>query len=156
MSLFHQQRYEEAGGTLERLLALQTDVADDFVTLIASLEHWAQERHWYIDDRLRKRLSADSKSDTTGYRDYYPVGLSDVSTYPDLLAELMRRGWSDADIAKLAGGNILRVLRQGREGTAAVRALVDCSELQAELIARKLQQLTSIREVVVQYASSVK
>jgi len=39
-----------------------------------------------------------------------PVGLKDVSTYPDLLAELMRRGWSDADVAKLAGGNILRVM----------------------------------------------
>ena len=39
-----------------------------------------------------------------------PAGLSNVSNYPDLLAELMRRGWSDADVAKLAGGNILRVL----------------------------------------------
>jgi len=37
MSLFHQQRYEEAVKTLERLLALKTDVADDYVTLIASL-----------------------------------------------------------------------------------------------------------------------
>jgi len=40
----------------------------------------------------------------------YPVGLNDVSHYPELLAELMRRGWSDADIARLAGGNILRVM----------------------------------------------
>ena len=39
ISLFHQQRYEEAVGTLERLLALQTDVADDYITLIASLGH---------------------------------------------------------------------------------------------------------------------
>ena len=39
ISLFHQQRYEEAVGTLERLLALKTDVADDYVTLIASLGH---------------------------------------------------------------------------------------------------------------------
>ena len=39
MSLFHQQRYEEAVGTLERLLALKTDVADDYITLIASLGH---------------------------------------------------------------------------------------------------------------------
>jgi adenylate cyclase len=39
ISLFHQQRYEEAVGTLERLLALKTNVADDYITLIASLGH---------------------------------------------------------------------------------------------------------------------
>ena len=39
VSLFHQQRYEEAVGTLERLLALKTDVADDYITLIASFGH---------------------------------------------------------------------------------------------------------------------
>jgi len=39
-----------------------------------------------------------------------PQGLEGVDCYPALLAELMRRGWSDADIAKLAGGNILRVM----------------------------------------------
>jgi membrane dipeptidase len=49
-------------------------------------------------------------SDFDGMGKDLPVGLSDVSSYPELLAELMRRGWSDADVAKLAGGNILRVL----------------------------------------------
>ena len=39
-----------------------------------------------------------------------PVGLEGVDKYPALLEELMRRGWSDADIAKLAGGNVLRVM----------------------------------------------
>ena len=39
-----------------------------------------------------------------------PVGLEGVDRYPALLAELMRRGWSDADIAKLAGENLLRTL----------------------------------------------
>jgi membrane dipeptidase len=38
--------------------------------------------------------------------------------YPNLFAELVRRGWSDADLAKLAGGNVLRALRQA-EKTAA-------------------------------------
>jgi membrane dipeptidase len=37
-----------------------------------------------------------------------PVGLEGVDRYPALLEELMRRGWSDADIAKLAGDNLLR------------------------------------------------
>jgi len=51
-------------------------------------------------------------SDFDGAGKNLPAGLGDVSTYPELLAELMRRGWSDADIARLAGGNILRVLAE--------------------------------------------
>jgi membrane dipeptidase len=49
-----------------------------------------------------------------------PVGLEDVSKFPALLAELARRGWSDADLGKLAGGNILRALRAAE---AAARRL---------------------------------
>ena len=41
-----------------------------------------------------------------------PVGLTGVQDYPNLFAELIRRGWSNENLAKLAGGNILRVLRQ--------------------------------------------
>jgi membrane dipeptidase len=58
-------------------------------------------------------------SDFDGLGEDVPAGLKDVSNYPDLLAELMRRGWSDADVAKLAGGNILRVLD---EAEAVARA----------------------------------
>ena len=42
----------------------------------------------------------------------WPVGLSDVSMYPNLFAELIHRGWSDADLKLLAGENVLRVLEQ--------------------------------------------
>src|SRR5688500_5194270 len=48
------------------------------------------------------------------------VGLEDVSTYPALFAELSRRGWSEADLRKLAGENLLRVLK--RAETVAARA----------------------------------
>jgi membrane dipeptidase len=41
-----------------------------------------------------------------------PAGLHDVSQYPALFVELRRRGWSEADCKALAGGNILRVLRE--------------------------------------------
>ena len=41
-----------------------------------------------------------------------PEGLGTVSGYPLLFAELIRRGWSDQNLAKLAGGNVLRVMRQ--------------------------------------------
>ena len=44
-----------------------------------------------------------------------PVGLEDVSKFPDLIAELLRRGWSDADVKKVAGLNILRVLRANEQ-----------------------------------------
>jgi membrane dipeptidase len=47
-----------------------------------------------------------------------PVGLEDVSRYPYLFAELIRRGWSDADLRKLAGENLIRTL-EGAEATAA-------------------------------------
>ncbi len=49
-------------------------------------------------------------------------GLEDVSKYPNLFAELARRGWSDADLRKLAGENLLRVFAQ------------------AEAVARRLQR----------------
>jgi membrane dipeptidase len=39
-------------------------------------------------------------------------GIEDVSRYPALFAELIRRGWSDAELRKLAGGNILRVFAE--------------------------------------------
>ncbi|MFZ1377090.1 MAG: dipeptidase [Geothrix sp.] len=46
-----------------------------------------------------------------------PVGLEDVSKYPDLFAELIRRGWSDANLRKLAGENLLRAFAKA-EGIA--------------------------------------
>ncbi len=42
----------------------------------------------------------------------HPVGLDDVSRYPYLTAELLRRGYSDAEVKKVIGGNLLRVMRQ--------------------------------------------
>lgn len=49
---------------------------------------------------------------------YGPVGLEDVSDFPDLFVELLRRGYSDEDIKKIAGLNVLRVMREA-EATAA-------------------------------------
>jgi len=49
-------------------------------------------------------------SDFDGTTDL-PEGLGDVSRYPGLFAELLDRGWSEDDCARLAGGNVLRVMR---------------------------------------------
>lgn len=51
-------------------------------------------------------------SDYDGVGDSLPEGLKDVSTYPVLIAELLRRGMSEEDIAKIMGGNVLRVMEQ--------------------------------------------
>jgi membrane dipeptidase len=52
---------------------------------------------------------------------YLPRGLAGVQDYPNLFAELIARGWSDADLAKLAGGNLLRAMR-GAEAVAKAMA----------------------------------
>ena len=75
---------------------------------------------------IRKLIGVDYigiGGDFDGNKDW-PEGLSDVSMYPNLFAELVRRGWSDEDLAKIAGGNVLRALEQ------------------AEAVARRLQQET--------------
>ncbi|GHC67556.1 dipeptidase [Streptomyces cinnamoneus] len=46
---------------------------------------------------------------------FTPEGLEDVAGYPRLIAELLRRGWSDADLAKLTWQNAVRVLRAAED-----------------------------------------
>jgi membrane dipeptidase len=47
--------------------------------------------------------------------DVWPEGLHDVSTYPNLFAELIRRGWSDRELKMLAGENVLRVFEEAEK-----------------------------------------
>jgi membrane dipeptidase len=51
-----------------------------------------------------------------------PRGLEGVDKYPDLLVELMRRGFSDSDVAKVAGGNVLRVMADCEHLAATLRS----------------------------------
>jgi membrane dipeptidase len=50
-----------------------------------------------------------------------PTGLEGVDRYPALLQELMRRGWSDADIAKVAGENLLRAMATAEQVSAKLQ-----------------------------------
>jgi membrane dipeptidase len=50
-----------------------------------------------------------------------PVGLEDVSKFPDLIAELLRRGWTEQDVRKVAGLNALRVMRAAERVAAEMR-----------------------------------
>jgi membrane dipeptidase len=64
-------------------------------------------------EHIRKIAGIDSVgigSDFDGIPDT-PVGLEGVDKYPALLVELARRGWTDEELGKLAGGNMLRVMR---------------------------------------------
>jgi len=60
-------------------------------------------------------------SDFDGIQDI-PEGLEDVSKYPDLVAELLRRGVSDEDAAKVAGGNIMRIWKDVEEVSADLQS----------------------------------
>jgi len=51
-----------------------------------------------------------------------PDGLADVSCYPALIAELLARGWSERDCALLAGGNVLRAMREAESAARAISA----------------------------------
>jgi len=62
-----------------------------------------------------------------------PVGLEGVETYPALLAELMQRGWSDDDVAKLAGGNVLRVMERAEAVAAGMKGAAVETRSQAEM-----------------------
>ena len=50
-----------------------------------------------------------------------PVGLEDVSTYPALTAELLRRGYSDSDVKKVIGLNVLRAMREAERVSARLQ-----------------------------------
>jgi membrane dipeptidase len=74
-------------------------------------------------DHVRKVAGVDHVgigSDLDGITETV-VGLEDVSKFPMLFAELARRGWSDADLKKLAGENVLRALRQAEVVSGRLR-----------------------------------
>ena len=74
-------------------------------------------------DHVRKVAGADHVgigSDFDGI-ETVPVGLEDVSKYPALTAELLRRGWPDDDVRKALGSNVLRVMRRAEEVAARLQ-----------------------------------
>jgi membrane dipeptidase len=60
-------------------------------------------------------------SDFDGVGDSLPIGLEDVSMYPNLIAELLARGYAEADIEKICSGNVLRVWQAVEDHGAAHR-----------------------------------
>jgi membrane dipeptidase len=52
----------------------------------------------------------------------WPAGLEDVSCYPRLTEELLRRGYSESDVHKILGGNVLRAFRQAGQVAKRLQA----------------------------------
>ena len=117
-----QQTYEHglARDAEKARLEAQSDSSDESVE--AGLEAWdadnPEPRATVSDiadhiDRIREKAGIDHigiGSDFDGITSV-PEGLEDVSKYPVLTAELLRREYSEEDILKILGGNILRLMR---------------------------------------------
>ncbi len=94
----------------------------DTARVRAAMDEWAQANPEPVVtladvadhfDHLKKLIGADHVGiggDFDGTGGEHIQGLEDVSKYPALLAELARRGWTDAELREVASGNILRVL----------------------------------------------
>ncbi|GAA4788190.1 dipeptidase [Streptomyces sanyensis] len=90
--------HEEFEATHPRPLATAATVADhlDHMRAVAGVDH----------------IGIGGDYDGTAFT---PAGLDDVSGYPNLVAELLRRGWSEVDLAKLTWQNAVRVLRAAED-----------------------------------------
>jgi len=97
-------------------------------------------------------MTADVYADDDGARERTarPAGAATFDILADADADLILRVGATLNLLNVAPRVFHMETRP--EGAAAVKALVDCSEPQADLIARKLARLTSIRDVVVTYA----
>ncbi|WP_030393455.1 dipeptidase [Kitasatospora purpeofusca] len=96
-----QRAYEEAN---PRPVATVSTVADhlDHMREVAGVDH----------------IGIGGDFDGTAF---LPDGLDDVAGYPNLIAELLRRGWSETDLSKLTWHNAVRVLRDAESAAARLR-----------------------------------
>lgn len=93
-----------------RVLAYKAAYEEKFPFPFASVEMVADHV-----DRIVKLAGIDSVgigSDYDGVGDTLPLDLKDVSSYPNLVAELLRRGYKEKQIEKFLGGNLIRVLSE--------------------------------------------
>ena len=86
--------------------AEQNDDDYNFATVSQTVDHF---------DRAISLVGIDHVgigSDFDGVGDTLPIGLKDASSYPNLIEEFLKRGYSQSDIQKILGGNTLRVWRE--------------------------------------------
>ena len=105
--------------------AWPTSAWEDAEELVAFRQAWIEENGTYpyatldetLDhfDHVVELVGVDYVgigSDYDGVGDSLPIGLKDVSSYPNLVEGLIGRGYSDEDIVKILGGNMMRVWRE--------------------------------------------
>jgi membrane dipeptidase len=73
-------------------------------------------------------------ADFFGEPPWMAAGLEDVSRYPELFAELIRRGWTEDALAKLARGNLLRVMREAERAAARIQQTRPASSVTIEQV----------------------
>ncbi len=98
--------------------------------------YWEQHQSGYADvkdvadhiDHVIKLVGIDHigiGSDYDGVGDSLPRGLKDVSDYPNLIYELLKRGYSEKNIEKICSGNLLRVWREVEESAIRIQLVED-------------------------------
>jgi membrane dipeptidase len=128
------EREEFLAWEVERERLRKLHLADD-QSVERAMAEWRRTRPKFLRatlsdvadhvDHIRKVAGIDHigiGSDFDGFSSLPPEGLEDVSKYPALLAELLRRGYRRNDIKKIAGQNVLRVMRQAERVAARKQA----------------------------------
>ena len=118
------------GDTMAERARLLRLAGADSVARVDSMRAWeSRAPHATLEqvadhiDHIRQVAGVDHVgigSDFDGITEV-PDRLEDVSKFPDLIAELLRRGWTEADVKKVAGLNILRVMRDAERVAAGMR-----------------------------------
>lgn len=105
----YEQFGEESDEAKRRVEEIQASNPYPYATLDQVLDHID-----YVNELIGVRHIGIG-SDYDGVGDSLPVGLKDVSTYPNLVQGLLDRGYSENDIEMILGGNLMRVWKQVEE-----------------------------------------
>ncbi|NKB98310.1 MAG: membrane dipeptidase [Pseudomonadales bacterium] len=125
-SFIHQAARDWGTTRIARALALKeaNNLPEGHPDLIAFMENYSEEHPYpfatldHVLDHIDRAVAIAGidavgiGSDYDGVGDTLPVGLKDVSTYPNLISGLLKRGYDEEEIAKILGGNTLRVWRE--------------------------------------------
>ncbi|RUO64811.1 dipeptidase [Idiomarina ramblicola] len=106
ISAVKEQYGEDSDEAKRRIKDIEANNPYPFATLDTVLDHI---------DHVRDLIGVEHigvGSDYDGVGDSLPVGLKDVSTYPNLVQGLMDRGYSDKEVEMILGGNLMRVWQQ--------------------------------------------